>query len=102
MDDESEDSDSKEETDVRFVGDAVLQEDSAYKFKYNPEENPKRSIIKRGSCSGHYAITPTARGSYFGVFSNLMNIKNEHLNKKRMSYDFLNLKNVEGKVIKHW
>ncbi|KAL4454552.1 hypothetical protein ABPG74_021757 [Tetrahymena malaccensis] len=98
---ESEDSQGKEESDVRFVGDIVLQDESAYKFKYNPEENPKKPIIKRGSCITH-AMTPTASISSQFASIGFSNVRNEENKKKRMSYDFLNLKNVDGKVIKHW
>ncbi|KAL4499335.1 hypothetical protein ABPG72_006921 [Tetrahymena utriculariae] len=98
---ESEDSQEKEESDVRFVGDIVLQDESAYKFKYNPEENPKKPIIKRGSCITH-AMTPKASVSSQFASIGFSNVRNEEYKKKRMSYDFLNLKNVDGKVIKHW
>lgn len=86
-------------TDVRFVGDMILQDSSAYKFRYNPEENPKRPIIKRGSCFPNYVWTPTSHSSHGHSQNTESDLAKR---KKRMSYDFLNLKNVDGKVIKHW
>lgn len=47
-------------------------------------------------------MTPTTGKSFFGGSTPLNIFKNELLKKKRMSYDFLNLKNVDGKVIKNW
>ena len=83
-----------EDSDVRFVGDIVFQDKNGYKFKYNPEENPKKPIIKRESCN--YSAysggnTPTNQAAHA-----------ELRKKKRMSYDFLTLKNVDGNVLKHW
>lgn len=50
----------------------------------------------------HYAMTPTANSTQVASFTPLNNVKSEYSKKKRMSYDFFNLKNVDGKVIKHW
>lgn len=43
------DGSSHELGDVKFIGDAILDDSNSYKFRYNPEENPKRPSIKRGN-----------------------------------------------------
>lgn len=69
---EEEDLDYQNSGSIHFAGEVILEPENSYHFRYDPQEQPERSILKGNNEKG----------------------------VERKSYLFDKLKNIEGKIIK--